>query len=89
MLRNVAMTPEPAPGPGYDSGKTRDLLDVLGFEPQIAAEGQPAPIQAGRQALARRTHPLVDERLRQAAPVRRQTQDHRRVSTSTSLPASS
>ena len=32
-----------------DSVKTRDLLEVLGFEAQIAVKGQPAPIQAGKR----------------------------------------
>jgi hypothetical protein len=36
---------------GYDSAKTRDLLDVLGFEPHIAVKGAPAPIQAGRSTV--------------------------------------
>ena len=63
---------------GYDSGKTRDLLEILGFDGEIAVKGVPAPIQVG-QSLAGRTHTFVDERLRQAAPVHRQTQGHRRV----------
>jgi hypothetical protein len=41
---------------GYDSGKTRDLLDLLGFTPQIAVKGQPAPIQAGHRWPVERTH---------------------------------
>ena len=63
---------------GYDSGKTRDLLEILGYDDDIAVKGLPAPIQAG-EAVAGGAHALVDERLRQAAPVHRQTQDHRRV----------
>jgi hypothetical protein len=31
---------------GYDSGKTRDLLEILGFTGEIAVKGAPAPIQA-------------------------------------------
>jgi Transposase DDE domain len=41
---------------GYDSGKTRTLLDVLGFTPHIAVKGQPAPIQAGRRWPIERLH---------------------------------
>ena len=41
---------------GYDSAKTRDLLDVLGFTPHIAVKGQPAPIQAGRRWPIERLH---------------------------------
>jgi len=41
---------------GYDSTKTRDLLDLLGFTPQIAVKGQPAPIQAGHRWPVERTH---------------------------------
>ncbi len=41
---------------GYDSAKTRTLLDVLGFTPHIAVKGQPAPIQAGRRWPVERMH---------------------------------
>jgi hypothetical protein len=41
---------------GYDSGKTRDLLEVLGFTPHIALKGQPAPIQAGYRWPVERLH---------------------------------
>jgi hypothetical protein len=41
---------------GYDSTKTRDLLEILGFEAHIAAKGQPAPIQAGKRWPVERTH---------------------------------
>src|SRR3954464_7218155 len=41
---------------GYDSGKTRDLLEILGFTGEIAVKGQPAPIQAGRRWPVERTH---------------------------------
>ena len=40
---------------GYDSGKTRDLLDILGFHGEIAVKGVPAPIQAGRRWPVERT----------------------------------
>jgi hypothetical protein len=41
---------------GYDSGKTRQLLDILGYEPHIAERGMPAPIQAGKRWPVERTH---------------------------------
>ena len=41
---------------GYDSSKSRDLLDLLGFDAHIAAKGLPAPIQAGRRWPVERLH---------------------------------
>jgi hypothetical protein len=41
---------------GYDSGKTRDLLHILGYRHQIATKGTPAPIQASRRWPVERTH---------------------------------
>ena len=41
---------------GYDSGKTRNVLDILGFEPDIAVKGQPAPLQAGQRWPVERLH---------------------------------
>jgi hypothetical protein len=46
---------------GYDSTKTRDLLDVLGFDAHIAVKGQPAPIQAGRRWPVERTHSWMND----------------------------
>jgi DDE family transposase len=63
---------------GYDSVKTRELLHILGYAADIAVKGTPAPIQAGKRWPVERIHSL-DERLRQAASVHRQTQNHRRV----------
>jgi IS5 family transposase len=40
---------------GYDSQPTRQLLDDLGFDGQIAYKGAPAPIQAGRRWPVERT----------------------------------
>jgi len=34
---------------GYDPGKARDLLPILGFHDEIATKGTPAPIQSGRR----------------------------------------
>jgi hypothetical protein len=41
---------------GYDSQPTRQLLDQLGFDAQIARKGIPAPIQAGTRWAVERTH---------------------------------
>ena len=41
---------------GYDSTKTRDLLDILGYDADIATKGTPAPIQAGKRWPVERTH---------------------------------
>jgi Transposase DDE domain len=41
---------------GYDSAKTRDLLEILGYDADIAVKGQPAPIQAGQRWPIERTH---------------------------------
>jgi hypothetical protein len=41
---------------GYDSRKTRDLLDILGYDAKIAVKGKPAPIQAGKRWPVERTH---------------------------------
>jgi hypothetical protein len=41
---------------GYDSTVTRQLLDELGFDGQIARNGVPAPIQAGTRWVVERTH---------------------------------
>jgi hypothetical protein len=41
---------------GYDSGKTRDLLEILGYDADIAVKGKPAPIQAGKRWPVERTH---------------------------------
>ncbi len=60
---------------GCDSTVTRQLLDDLGFDGEIARKGIPAPIQAGTRWVVGE-NPFVDERLRQAAPLHRaQCQD--------------
>jgi hypothetical protein len=41
---------------GYDSAKTRDLLEILDYDADIAVKGQPAPIQAGKRWPIERTH---------------------------------
>ena len=41
---------------GYDSTKTRDLLEILGYHAEIAIKGTPAPIQASKRWPVERTH---------------------------------
>jgi len=41
---------------GYDLGKTRDLLHILGYDHQIATKGKPSPIQVGNRWVVERTH---------------------------------
>ncbi|MEV5012894.1 IS5 family transposase [Streptomyces sp. NPDC056159] len=41
---------------GYDSTRTRDLLNALGFHGQIARKGKKAPVQATRRWHVERTH---------------------------------
>ena len=40
-------------GRGYDSKRTRELLDEIGFDAQIACKGMPAPIQIGKRWVER------------------------------------
>ncbi len=40
----------------YDSTKTRDLLEILGYQAEIATKGAPAPIQVGKRWPVERTH---------------------------------
>lgn len=41
---------------GYDSTKTRDLLEILGYDADIAVKGEPALIQGGKRWPVERTH---------------------------------
>ena len=41
---------------GYDSRKNRDLLEILGYDAEIAVKGVPAPIQVGKRWPVERTH---------------------------------
>ena len=41
---------------GYDSRKTCDLMQILGYDDDIAVKGQPAPIQAGKRWPVERLH---------------------------------
>ena len=65
---------------GYDSGKTRALLEILGFEADIAVKGQPAPIQAGQRWPVERLHSWLNG----YGKLRRCTDNARSSSTSTS-----
>jgi Transposase DDE domain len=42
----------------YDSGLTRELLDDLGLEGEIARKGIPSPIQVGKRWVVERTNSL-------------------------------
>jgi len=55
---------------GYDSAKTRDLLEILGYFHEIVVMGVLGP-HPSRQTLARRALSRVDERLRQTPPLHR------------------
>lgn len=41
---------------GYDSGQTRTLLHILGYDHRIATKGRPSPIQVGKRWVVERTH---------------------------------
>lgn len=41
---------------GYDNGPSRDLLDELGFDAEIARNGIPAPVQVGKRWVVERTN---------------------------------
>jgi transposase len=41
---------------GYDSARTRALLEEFGFTGEIARKGVPAPVQAGKRWVVERTH---------------------------------
>jgi hypothetical protein len=41
---------------GYDSKRTRELLNEIGFDAQIARKGVPAPIQIGKRWEVERTN---------------------------------
>ncbi len=60
---------------GYDSAKTRDLLESLGYQPHIATKGLPAPIQAGKRRPVGRTHSWLNG-YGTLAPHHRHTHDH-------------
>jgi hypothetical protein len=60
---------------GYDSAKTRDLLEILGFHGEIATKGLPAPIQVGRRWPVERTHAWMNG----FGKLRRLTDKHRLI----------
>lgn len=41
---------------GYDSAKTREVLEILGYDAHIALKGEPAPVQAGKRWPVERLH---------------------------------
>ena len=59
---------------GYDSQPTRQLLDQLGFNGEIARKGVPAPIQAGARWVVERTHSWMNGygKLRRCTEAQRQ-----------------
>ena len=65
-----------APGPRLRLGKTRDLLEVLGFHGEIQGRSRADP---GRAPMARGADSLMDERLRQVRRFTDTQEDHRRV----------
>ncbi|MFF7234674.1 transposase, partial [Streptomyces sioyaensis] len=46
---------------GYDSAKSRALLDELGYTAEIARKGIPAPVQAGKRWMVERTHSWMND----------------------------
>ena len=60
---------------GYDSTPTRDLLDELGYVHEIARKGIPAPIQAGKRWVVKRTHSWMNGygKIRRCTEKRRST----------------
>ncbi|WUD72202.1 IS5 family transposase [Streptomyces sp. NBC_00510] len=46
---------------GYDSAKSRVLIDELGYSAEIARKGLPAPIQAGKRWVVERTHSWMND----------------------------
>lgn len=46
---------------GYDSARTRQVLDDLGLRGQIAVKGIPAPVQAGKRWVVERTHAWMND----------------------------
>lgn len=46
---------------GYDSAKSRALLDELGFTAEIARKGIPAPVQTGKRWVVERTHSRMND----------------------------
>lgn len=60
MIGPLPDSPEMHLDAGYDSAKTRDLLECLGYEPEIAAKGQPVPIQASKRWPVERTNSWIN-----------------------------
>ena len=60
---------------GYDSTPTRDLLDELGYDHDIARKPIPAPIQAGKRWAVEHTHSWMNGygKIRRCTEKRRST----------------
>lgn len=61
-------------GRGYDSKRTRELLDEIGFDAQIACKGMPAPIQIGKRWVVERTNSWMNGFAKSAAAPDRNAQ---------------
>jgi hypothetical protein len=46
---------------GYDSAKSRVLINELGFSAEIACKAVPAPIEAGKRWVVERTHSWMND----------------------------
>ncbi len=46
---------------GYDSAKSRVLNNELGYSAEIACQGVPAPVQAGKRWVVERTHSWMND----------------------------
>ena len=56
MIGPLPEQPRMHPDRGYNPRTTRDLLEILGHQAEIAAKGEPAPIPAGRRWPVERLH---------------------------------
>jgi IS5 family transposase len=45
---------------GYDRKRTRELLDEIGFDAEIASKSVPAPIQIGKRRVAESTNSWIN-----------------------------
>jgi len=63
------------PDRGYDSTPTRDRLDELGYDHEIARKPIPAPIQAGKRWAVEHTHSWMNgyRKIRRCTEKRRST----------------
>ncbi len=52
---------------GYDSAKTRDLLEELGCGAEVATKGIPSPLQVGKRSVVERTNSWHNQGYRKLA----------------------